>query len=87
MDELRVLRVQRPAVRAVLVGAIADQQHDVGAGHEILQMAARAIGAHAVGHHAERQRRGFIDRAFAHVGRAHGQRHGLRELDQLVMGA
>src|SRR5256885_10437362 len=45
-----------PAVRAVLVGAVADQEHHVGPGHEILQVAARAVGAQAVGDHAQRQR-------------------------------
>ena len=66
MNEPRGFRIQLPAIRAVLVGARADQQDHVGIVDDRLHVARRRELAEHVAGDAERQGMAFIHRALAH---------------------
>ena len=66
MDEAGAPAATAPGIGAVLVGAVADQQDDVGLLDQRRRWRAMPPGAHEVADDAERQRMAFVDGALAH---------------------
>ena len=86
VDEAGVARVELPAVGAVLVGAAADQQDDVGLLHHVAQVFGPRPRPHDVADHAERERVRLVHTALAHDGGANRQVRRLLQRRQLARG-
>ena len=68
------LRKERPAVGAILIGARADEEDDVGLADKIAHVVRAAAFAHEVADDAKRKRMGLIDASLPHHGCRNGQR-------------
>ena len=87
MDEARVGSEHAPGIGAVLRGARADEEHDIGGTDALGEQVARRPQAERVAADAERQRVAFVDRAFAHHGRGDGDLCGFLERSKFLRRA